>query len=59
VHRDLKTENVFIWKFPENGEDIKVKIGDLGFCVAVKDLEKLKEAGKTVDNVGSPIYMSP
>lgn len=34
VHRDLKTENIFISHLPQNiGETIKVKIGDLGFCI--------------------------
>lgn len=46
IHRDLKTENIFL------GERLEAKIGDLGFCVAVGELG-------VIHNVGSPIYMSP
>lgn len=39
VHRDLKTENIFIQKFPQNeNEEIRVKIGDLGFCITSEEL---------------------
>lgn len=46
IHRDLKTENIFLSK------NLKPKIGDLGFCIAVDEEE-------IIHNVGSPIYMSP
>lgn len=45
IHRDLKTENIFLGK---NGV---IKIGDLGFCTSAQSTDKM--------NVGSPIYMSP
>ena len=36
IHRDLKTENIFILEFPKTpAEKIKVKIGDLGFCITL------------------------
>ena len=46
IHRDLKTENIFL------GKNFEAKIGDLGFCVT-------QEEDNKIDNVGSPIYMSP
>lgn len=46
LHRDLKTENIFL------GHDFEVKIGDLGFCVEA-------DGASDMLNVGSPIYMSP
>jgi len=46
IHRDLKTENIFL------GKEMQAKIGDLGFCVT-------HEEDNVIDNVGSPIYMSP
>jgi serine/threonine protein kinase len=49
IHRDLKTENIFISKFPQNAcEAIMVKIGDLGFGVPVSQLEDLKAQGKSI-----------
>ncbi len=36
IHRDLKTENLFILKYPQAAnEKIRIKIGDLGFCISV------------------------
>lgn len=36
IHRDLKTENVLILKFPQTEtERIRVKIADLGFCTTI------------------------
>lgn len=39
VHRDMKTENIFIIKFPQSpNEKMRVKIGDLGFCITVEEI---------------------
>lgn len=46
IHRDLKTENIFL------GKNFEAKIGDLGFCVTSAE-------ENIINNVGSPIYMSP
>lgn len=59
IHRDLKTENIFVSSFPKSPQErIRVKIGDLGFCVTAEELSSLQGA-KSPLNVGSPIYMSP
>lgn len=47
VHRDIKTDNIFIKKV---GDKMVFKIGDFGFAVK-KQLNS--------DVVGTPIYMSP
>ncbi|CAF4739257.1 unnamed protein product, partial [Rotaria magnacalcarata] len=48
LHRDLKTQNIFLTK-----NDI-VKVGDLGIARA---LESASEFATTI--VGTPYYMSP
>lgn len=59
IHRDLKTENIFVSSFPKSPQErIRVKIGDLGFCVTAEELSSL-QGTKSPLNVGSPIYMSP
>lgn len=47
MHRDIKPENIFL----HNG---KIKLGDFGFCKAMKGEDSVT---KTI--LGSPIYMAP